>query len=130
MDAPVHMGLEDDGILGDLSEVAQAEALKASAVGQDGAAPAHEAVEAAQLLYHLHARAQVEMVGVAEHHRGAHGPQVPGVYPLDRALRGDRHEGRRAEVSVGGVEHPRPGIAVLRLDVEDGHGARYDWNMP
>ena len=47
--------------------VSQREHLEPAGVGQDRAAPAHEAVEAAELGDRLVARAEVQVVGVAEH---------------------------------------------------------------
>ena len=56
---------------GDLRAVRQAEDLKAAAVGQNRAVPAHELVQSAQSADQLVAGPQGQMVGVAEHHLGA-----------------------------------------------------------
>ncbi len=50
----------------DFSQVVQAEYLEASGVGEDGAGPAHETVQAAEAADELVAGAEIEMIGVAE----------------------------------------------------------------
>ena len=49
----------------------EAEDLETAAIGEDGAGPIHEAVDAAHLLDEVVARAQVEVVGVHEQDFGA-----------------------------------------------------------
>ena len=60
----------------DLAHVGEAEDLEAAAVGEDGAVPVHEAVQAAQLGDELVAGPQGEVVGVAEDDLRADGASV------------------------------------------------------
>ena len=60
------MGLEDDAIVGDLSEFGKAEDLKPPGVGQNRTRPAHEAVQPAEPAHGFMTRAQVEVVGIGE----------------------------------------------------------------
>ena len=61
----------------------QAEELKAAAVGQDRAVPAHEAVQPAERGDDLFAGPQREMIGVAQHHLRAGGAELLDLQPLD-----------------------------------------------
>ena len=60
----VNVGLEEDAVVVNLAEVFEAEALEASAVGEDGAVPAHEGVKAAELFQQVGSGAEEEVVGV------------------------------------------------------------------
>jgi hypothetical protein len=51
--APVQVGLEGGALLGDFALLRQAEHLEAAAVGEHGAVPGDEAVQAAQLPHQL-----------------------------------------------------------------------------
>ena len=97
----VQMGGKGDPLLGDLAQLGQAEHLESAAVGQDGAIPAGELVQAAHLCHQLVPRAQVEVVGVAEHDLGADLLQVMGGQAaLDGAGGGDILERRRLDGAV------------------------------
>src|SRR5205085_10428796 len=49
-----------------LAQIAEAENLVATGIGEDGARPGHKAMQSAQLAHLLHAGPQIEVVGVAE----------------------------------------------------------------
>ena len=51
-------------LLLDLSQPCQREHLKAAAVGEDGAIPAHELMKSSHLPHHIVAGAQVQVIGV------------------------------------------------------------------
>jgi hypothetical protein len=57
---------ELDALFRDLAHRAQRKHLEAAGVGQDRLVPAHEAVQAAELVQHFGARAQPQVEGVAE----------------------------------------------------------------
>ena len=101
--------------------VAEREDLVAAGVGEDRAVPAHEGVQAAELGDQVLARAQVQVVRVAEQHRRAERAQLVGMDALHRALRPDGHERRRRHVAVRGAEQTGAGGAVGRRDVEVAH---------
>src|SRR4030067_3491000 len=82
----VYVGAEDGPIIGDLSQPGQAEDLVAAAIGDDGAVPAHEAVEAPHLSDDLHPRTQHEVVGIAQEDVGPQLSQPIGGEGLYRAL--------------------------------------------
>ena len=60
------MRLEDDAVVGDLAQPAQAEDLEAAGIGEDGARPGHEAVQPAHAADQLVAGPQIEMIGVGQ----------------------------------------------------------------
>jgi hypothetical protein len=109
---------ELDAVVLDRRRVAQREHLVAAGVRQDRAVPAHEAVQAAEAGDAFGSRAKVQVIGVPEHDLGAQVAQLAGKDGLDRRLGADRHEDRRLDGAVGGVEHARPGVAVDGLEVE------------
>ena len=57
---------EHHALFGDLSDPRQAEHLESTGIGEDGARPGHEAVQAAQPPDQLVAGTKIEVVGVAE----------------------------------------------------------------
>ena len=83
---PVVDGAERDAVVVDREQrVAQREDLEAARVGQDRAVPAGERVQPAELLDHVLARAEVEVVGVAEDHVRAERAHLVGMERLDGA---------------------------------------------
>ena len=68
---PSKMGAEADAFVGDFAELAERENLEAAGVGEHGAGPADEAVQAAHAADGFVAGAEVEVVGVAEDDLGA-----------------------------------------------------------
>jgi hypothetical protein len=93
------MGAEADTFVGELAELGEREDLEASAIGEHGAGPADEFVQASESGDEVMAGAEVEMVGVAQDDLRALllGPQFfedllgDG---FDRALRAYGHEDR------------------------------------
>ena len=88
----VEMRSKTDAFFVDRIDFRQAHRLEPARVGQHRAGKSHEARDAAQLADQLGARANREMVGVGEHHRVAHRPQLVGRHRLDGGARADRHE--------------------------------------
>jgi hypothetical protein len=101
------MAAELGALLVDRPPVGQAEHLEAAAVGQDRPAPADELVQAAAPRDELVARAQEQVVGVAQNDRRPEVLEVLVQRRLHAALRAHWHERR-------GLHH-----AVRR-----GHGAQ------
>ncbi len=62
----IEVGAEVDAIGGDFAEFGEGEDLEAAGVGEHGAAPGHEAVDAAHAGDEVVTGAEVEMVGVGE----------------------------------------------------------------
>ena len=111
--AAIEVRLEVHAGIGDPPASLEAEDLVAAAVGEHRARPADEAVQAAAPGDQVFARAQVQVIGVAEDDPGAGVDQVLLRQCLDRALRADRHEDRRLDDAVGGREQRR-GVRVRR----------------
>src|SRR5688572_31617350 len=96
--------------------VAHREDLVAARVRDDRPAPAHELVKPAHLRDQLVARLDEQVEGVAEHHVVAELGDLAGVERLDGRGRGERHEGRRADRPMRGVDDARPRVAVARSE--------------
>ncbi len=131
--AAVEMRAEPDAVLGHHPLRAEAEGLEPSAVGEDRAVPADEAVQPAQPGDQAVAGPEPQVIGVAEDDLGADLAQVPGRHALDRAPRADGHEGRRLHRPVGGLHLPAAGGAVGVEDAEgEGiglSGSGFGWNV-
>ena len=112
----VEVILETHALGGDFAELREGENLVAAAVRKDRAFPAHEAVEATEPGDEFFARADMEVVGVAEDDLGAQPLEFLRGHRLDRAF-------VRAGFSIAGVE-PRapfqldPACAVLHYAQE------------
>ena len=107
------MRLEQDAVFVDPAKMLQADPLKSAAVGQDGAVPHHESVQAADLLDQIDAGPQVQMVCVSQQDVGPDGVNVGGIEGFDGTLGRHGHECRRGHVAVGGVECSDASAAVV-----------------
>jgi len=98
----------------------QAEHLIAPAIGQNRPFPVHEPVQAAHFLEDLHARADVQMVGIAEENPTVQLLQLPRCHGFDRSLRSHRHENRCVHRPVCRPEAPqaRPGLRIFVQNFE------------
>jgi len=105
----VEVGAKGDAVVGDFAEFGEAENLEAAAVGEDGAVPAHELMEAAEFANEAGAGAEVEVVGVAENDLCADFVELSRGGGFDGGLRADRHEGGGLDRAVGGAEAGAPG---------------------
>ena len=110
----VQMGSKGHALFVDLAQFGQTEHLESAAVGQDGAVPAGELVQTAQVGHQLVAGAQMEMVGVAQHDLCADVLQVMGRQAaLDGTRGGHILESRGLHRAVHGFEFAPPGIVFL-----------------
>ena len=108
------MGVEADALFLYLPQLGQGEYLEAAAVGEDGAIPVHELVQAAQLLYQGVPRADMEVIGVGQLHLTADIFKVPGRQrPLYGPLGAHVHEHRGLDAAVGSLKLAPPGPALL-----------------
>ena len=96
----VEMAGEGHALLADLGQLAEAHHLIAAAVRQDRAFPAHEAMQATKPRHALRARAEHQVIRVAEDDVGAGRAHVLRLHRLDRRGRADRHEGGRADLAA------------------------------
>ena len=100
------------------SERTHAESLETAAVGEDGARPPHEPVQAAQPVNGIHPRAQVKVVGVAQDNLRPQVHNLVGREGLDSGLGSHGHEDGRFHGAVGRGELPGPGAAVAVVELE------------
>ena len=75
--------------------------------------PIHEAMQAAKPRNAFSARAQHEVIGIAEHHACTGGAHRIRGHGLDRAGGADRHENRRWHFTMGSVQYARARRAIL-----------------
>ena len=120
----IDMRPEPDVVLVHLAEGAHAEGLEAAAVGEDGARPSHEPVQAAKAIHRLHPRSQVQMVGVAQDYLRPQVHYFVGSQRLDGGLGCHGHENGGVNGAVGRVEPAGPGAAipVVKLECKAGCG--------
>jgi hypothetical protein len=110
--------------------MAQREDLEAAGVGQDRPVPPHEAVQAAQLVDQVGARAEMQVVRVAEQDLGSESLELLRVDGLDRRLGSHRHERRCAQLASRRLEDAGAGGTVGRLELERGHARAASSNQP
>ena len=115
---PVDVGLELDAFFIDGPETFQREDLESARVCKDRTFPLHEVVESAHLSHDVVAGAEVQVVCVAEDHRGAHPDEILGIERLHRRQSPDGHECRRFDRSVGSRKNAGPCGAGGALDLE------------
>src|SRR5512133_199652 len=78
-------------------------------VGDDRPLPAHELVQSAEARDALVAGIEEQVEGVAEDDVVPEGSDLGRQHPLDRRLGRQGHEGGRADLAVGGAQHPGAG---------------------
>ena len=112
----IEVRLEHHALVGDLAQAAQAEHLVAAGIRKDGVGPGHEAVQPAEFADDRRTGPHIQVIGVGQDDACA---QVFGeiafAEPLDGSLRAHRHEDRRFDGAVGGVQEPgaRPRVRAL-----------------
>ncbi len=109
------------------AEVGEGEDLKAAGVGEHGAIPAAELLEAAECGNGFGAGAEEEVVGIAEDDLTAGGAGLSGGDALNGAAGADAHEGGGIEGAVGGGDASEAcgGGGVLVADGKgEAHGKR------
>ena len=90
--------------------------MKAARVGEHGALPLHELVQAAHVAHEFVAGTQVEMIGVAQDERGVDVLEMFGRESLDGRLRANRCEDGCNEVTMRGGENACAGAVVFGGD--------------
>src|SRR6266511_2150478 len=131
----VEVRAERDALLGDLDEpgprpvaprrpLAEAEDLEPAGVGEEGAAPRHEAVEAAEAAHALVPGAEEQVVGVCEHDPRAERLEVARLERLHGGRGPHRHEHRGVDRAARGLEPPAARGAVGREHLEPDHAPR------
>ena len=96
----IDVAAKDHAVLAHRPQPLEREHLKSARVREDWPVPPHEPVQTPEIANQLVARAQVQMIRVAEYHLRAQLAQIIGVQRFDRRLRADRHERRRVDDAV------------------------------
>ncbi len=110
--------------LGDFAHVLQAPDLKSARIGENGAAPMHEAMQPPMRLDHRKARPQIKMEGVAEDDFDADLLELFRRHRLDRSVGAHRHERGRLDVAPREAQAAAPRRAVLAQQLEPHAGLR------
>ena len=100
----IYVGAKLDTILGDLALSGQAEHLEATRIGQDGAIPAHKAVQSAHLGHQVRSGTQIEVIGIAQDQLDPQFSKIPRIEGLDCRLGANRGKSRGRDLAVGGVD--------------------------
>ena len=118
MAGTIDMGLKGNAIFIHFAELGQGKNLETAAVCEDWATPATELVQPAERLHDSVARAQCQMIGVAQDHGGARRFQLSDLHTLDRAQRSDRHKSGSRHLTMRRTERTassgRFGIALQK----------------
>ena len=115
----INVGGEADSVFGDFAAVAEGIDLKSAAVGQDALVPADEAVESAGLMQNVRARAEIQVVGIAQDDLCAHLCfEFVKVYGLDAPDGTHGHEDRGLDDAVTGhqLAGAGGGLGIACLD--------------
>jgi len=121
----VNVTLEGHAFIVYLAGLRQREDLEAARIGKQGMRPAHETMQTAQASHHVITGAQVEMIGVGKHQRGAQVLDLGGRERLDRRLRAHGREDGCEQVAVRCGEDPRASAVVTGCDGELEHEEDY-----
>ena len=121
----VEMRLERDAVLVELAQLRQREHLIATRIRQDRFPPVHQRMQAAQPRHALGARAQHQVIGIAQQDLGARRGDGFRLHGLHRRGRAHRHEGRRLDGTAprGHAAAARSPVARQKLEAEAAHDA-------
>src|SRR5205807_9352804 len=122
----VEMGLEAHAFLTHTRQGPETKHLKTPAVGENGGWPGHEGMQATKAADEVVARAEEEVVGVAQNNTRPTGQQVAGAQRFDRGLGANRHEYWGIEGAMRGVQLSQTCLAV-RIGVEELEGQWHAW---
>lgn len=103
------MGTKSYAFFGDLAQFIQAENLKATGIGKDGARPGHEAVEATELADGCDSGPQIQVIGVAEQNLNAELFEDILGNGFDRCRGADGHKDGSFNFAVGRGQARRAG---------------------
>ena len=112
MGTPVDMRAESHALFVELAQLRQRHDLETAGIRQDRPRPAGKIVQSAEFCNPFSARAQHQVIGVAENDIGAKLGNLIHIHGLDRARRADRHEGGRADSAARHGDFTAPGLAI------------------
>ena len=111
MSIRVPKGFQLAGVHCGIKQASETEDLVASAVSQNGAIPSHEPVQTAHAPDQLRTGPVIEVVGIAQQDLAVHILHLCRRHTFNRGLRAYRHEDRRLDRPVRGVQPPPPCMA-------------------
>src|ERR1043166_3243770 len=120
------MGLEAHAFLTHTCQGPKTEDLKTSTIGENRGRPTHEGMQTAKAADEVVARAEEEVIGVAQDDMRPTGQQVAGAQRLDRGLGANWHKYRSIEGPMRGVEPSQTCLAVC-IGVEELEGQWHTW---
>src|SRR5690349_2734733 len=116
------MRAKGNALFGDFAQIAEAEYLKSTGIGENRTIPGHKLLHAAEVSQPLDARAQVQVIGVIQQNLDTQLFQGVLRNAFDRAYSSHRHEDRGLHLAVGRKEASRSGAPISGLDLEaEGH---------
>ena len=122
--AAVEVALKNGSLFGHRARVGQGKNLESARVGEDGALPAHEWVDAADLAKNLGSGTQEKVVGIGEEDLGTRVVKEIGCLGFHRRMRADGHEQRSADLVMKSAKSrgagSRGGGASFELELERG----------
>src|SRR5882762_2273030 len=98
---------EHHALIGNFSEISEAEYLKAARVRKDRSRPRHETMQTTQLANSFVTGSQVQMIRIAKQYLHAQLAKRLLRQPLDRALRADGHKRWRIDHTMRRRETPK-----------------------
>lgn len=126
MGGAVHVTLEERAVLVHGAGMREGKYLEAARVGEHGAVPVHEAVDAAEFLKNRGAGAKQEVVGVGEEDAGSGGFEGFDGLGFNRGLGAHGHENGGLHGPVQGVKRGGAGTGAgsggVEGEWEPGHG--------
>jgi len=115
------MGFEAGTLLGNFCQLAQAEYLESSAVGEYRSIPVHETVQTTKVTDQFMSRPQKEMIGVCQDDFRPQFNQIFRSNSLYRSLGTHRHENRCLKCPVQGAYFSTAGGTLA------GPGLEFEW---
>ncbi len=115
----VEVRAKTHAVVGDFAEIGEAENLIAAGIGEDGAAPGHEGMQAAEFADQCMSGTKVKMVGVGENDFGAESFERFLSETLDCGGGANGHENRRFDDAMRRSEKATPragGIGMLDFE--------------
>jgi len=129
MDCPIDIARKTSALLAHFTLLRQGKNLIPARVGEHGAIPAHETVDASELFENLRSRTKQEVIRVGQQHaRTGHLQTLDGL-SLYRCLCAYRHEDWSLNLAVQRLKcrRPRFGSGGGFVDGEvEGHSFRFD----
>ncbi len=110
----IDMAFKCDTILINAAQPTQRKDLKAARIGENGAIPMHELMQATQFVDEVITGAQIQMIGVGKDDGGIDLQQLLGSDSFNCCLSADRHEDRGGNFPMRSLEYAGAGVSITR----------------